>query len=391
LWLRPEVLGRLPGASSGECDCGGVLEPGFSTQRNFYLDVIRAAAIIEVLLHHLDLFLGTGTPEWLPYAFHAPVGVQLFLVLSGWLLGGQLFRGLGRDGRIDLARFWGRRWLRTLPAYYAVLALRMMRGGGGRSWTAGMIVFAQNYTAPEAWVVSWSLCVQEHFYLALPLVLLLVARRPRLGVVVGLGFLLLPPLFRWLAYRPSLSEEDFFALIEAPTHMRLDGVVVGVLLAALSGSGGPAWTWCRRQAPALALVGVATIAAIALSPWPFDPVRKVAVSAAGCAGGYLGLSLGAAMLIPATVVAKSLGRRWWHAPTTWIADHAYALYLLHTSVYGLVQPMGRRLGLSLLATTIVMVVASLCAAWVLRTVVEKPVLRARDRLFARPATTSQLG
>lgn len=309
--------------------------------------------------------------------------MQLFHVLSGWLVGGQLFRALGRAGRLDVARFWGRRWLRTLPAYYAILVLRMLSGRDPVARTVGMLVFTQNYTAPDAWVVTWSLCVQEHFYLALPLVLLLVARRRRLGLVVGLGFLLLSPLLRWWVFSPSLSGNDYFALIEAPTHMRLDAVVLGVLLAALSERAGSTWIWCRKKAPELALGGVLILAAIAFGPWLFDPERKEAVSAFACATGILGLSVGGAMLIPAAVTASVSGRRWWHAPARWIADHAYALYLLHTSVYGAVAPMSKRLGLPPAAIMIAMVAATTCAAWVLRTAVEKPALRAREWLLAR--------
>lgn len=354
-----------------------------SSTRNTYVDAIRALAIVEVLLHHLDLFKH-GAPRWLSGAFHAPVGVQLFLVLSGWLLGGQLFRELGRTAKLNVPRFWARRWLRTLPAYYTLLGLRVISGRNTPAQAAAMLVFAQNYVAPDAWIISWSLCVQEHVYLALPLVLLVVARRRRLGMLTGAGLLVLSPLLRWVLFDPSRSGGAYFATIEAPTHMRLDGVVLGVLLAGLSERAGPVWAWCRRNGTALAVGGVLTIAAIALGPWPFDPVKKDAVSALASGFGILGLSLGAAMLIPATVGARPSGRRWWNAPATWVADHAYVLYLLHTSIYAVVQPWSVRAKLPWPVTMAAMVAATLAAGWVLRTAVEKPALRARDRIFDRP-------
>jgi len=357
------------------------LRPG---QRNAFIDLMRAVAIAEVLLQHLVDQVG---PPELARFFRAPVGVQLFLVLSGWLLGGQLFRALARDGRLDVARFWGRRWLRTLPAYYVVLAVRWLSGRTALPETAGMLVFAQNYVGPDAWVITWSLCVQEHLYVALPFVLLLTARRPRLGIVLSVLSLLLSPALRWYAFRPSLTGSEYLAIIEAPTHMRLDGVVVGVLLAALSERGGPVWEWCRRHAPALALTGVAIIGAIGAGPWFFDPIRQEAESASACALGILGLSVGAAMLIPSTA-APSSSRRWWHAPAMWVADHAYVLYLLHSSIYRAVLATAKRFDLPVAASAAAAVAVTSCAGWALRTAVEKPALRARQWLLDRPRETT---
>jgi len=77
------------------------------------------------------------------------VGVDLFFVLSGWLIAGQIFRAMRRNGRIDVAQFWLRRWLRTLPAYYAVaswLALMAIRNSTP-VLPFSILLFAQNYTA----------------------------------------------------------------------------------------------------------------------------------------------------------------------------------------------------------------------------------------------------
>jgi len=332
-----------------------------------------------VLIHHLvDGNFERSAPSWLGRIFNAPIGVQLFLVLSGWLLGGQLLRALRRSGRIDVFRFWGRRWLRTLPAYYAVLALRVISGRNSLPEGAGMLVFTQNYLAPNAWQISWSLCVQEHFYLVLPLVLLVVARRPRLGIAVGLASLLVPALLRCTLSR---SPGEWFEMVYAPTHMRLDALALGVLLAALSEGGGTVWTWCRKQGRALAVGGLATIAVIDFTPWFFGDTLA---SGFAFSIGTLGLSVGAALLIPAAVESNPQERRWWCAPVTWIADHAYVLYLLHTSVYSVVQAAAERLALPPLAIAVLMIAATACAAWILRATVERPALRVRDRLLASP-------
>jgi peptidoglycan/LPS O-acetylase OafA/YrhL len=83
------------------------------------LDLLRASAIAMVITAHS--VLAYGAPKSLAPLQLGGIGVDLFFVLSGWLLGNQLIREFSRTGSINLTRFWIRRWMRTLPAYYAVL------------------------------------------------------------------------------------------------------------------------------------------------------------------------------------------------------------------------------------------------------------------------------
>jgi peptidoglycan/LPS O-acetylase OafA/YrhL len=77
----------------------------------------------DVVLHHARIF---GAPMWFRWIFmRGFFGVDFFFVLSGWLIGGQLFRSM-RAGELDLIRFWIRRWLRTLPTYYVMLAVHLV-------------------------------------------------------------------------------------------------------------------------------------------------------------------------------------------------------------------------------------------------------------------------
>src|ERR1039458_8648984 len=88
-------------------------------RRNFGLDALRAAAIMMVLLCHM-----TGALKFLGI-----YGVELFFVLSGFLIGDILIRSAARKGRFefkDLTEFWTRRWFRTLPNYYWFLALYLV-------------------------------------------------------------------------------------------------------------------------------------------------------------------------------------------------------------------------------------------------------------------------
>src|SRR4051794_14167239 len=94
-------------------------------RRNPRLDVLRVAAIVSVVNCHIAAaFHPNGLLGILQLGGH---GVDLFFVLSGWLLGKQLCEELRDTGSVDLKRFWLRRWLRTLPAYYAVMSLTIIQ------------------------------------------------------------------------------------------------------------------------------------------------------------------------------------------------------------------------------------------------------------------------
>jgi len=88
------------------------------------MDVLRALAIILVLVAHL--VLGYGAPQSFAFLQFGGLGVDLFFVLSGWLLGGQLFKQ-AKQKNINVLEFWRRRWYRTLPAYYFVLMLTIFQ------------------------------------------------------------------------------------------------------------------------------------------------------------------------------------------------------------------------------------------------------------------------
>lgn len=116
------------------------------------------------------------------------VGVDLFFVLSGYLIGGQLLDSLARAGRIDLARFYLRRALRILPAYFLVLAVYFLIP----SWREYPEIFplwkfvlsVQNIALQggTAFSHAWSLAVEDQFYLVLPWLLPLLARRRSAGL-----------------------------------------------------------------------------------------------------------------------------------------------------------------------------------------------------------------
>jgi len=116
-------------------------------RRDPYLDFLRALAIILVLVHHVSQQWPVPLPWLTKFTHHGAIGVDLFFALSGFLIGGIFWREVHANGRVNLWRFWSRRWLRTLPPYLAGLGLAWAAVFVYRSepFNLGYLLFLQNY------------------------------------------------------------------------------------------------------------------------------------------------------------------------------------------------------------------------------------------------------
>lgn len=357
---------------------------GHAAVRRPGLDVIRAAAILLVMLHHFRHL--PGCPEWLRWvAVRSFVGVDLFFVLSGWLIGGQLFRELRATGGIDVVRFWAKRWLRTLPSYYVVLATLVVAGSIAASDVAAMATFTQNYVNPQGWLVSWSLCIEEQFYLVLPVLVLAVRRaRPPFAAAALVTACLVSPALRWTAHH-SMAEGsygDFIKGFYGVTHLRLEGLAIGVSIAGFRVFRPNVWARLADRAIALAVFGTAAIVAGTWNPWwtgfGSDGVDRMAFFPA--VPGFVVVSVGVALLLPLAETARvrsvALG-----AGTLFVAEHAYALYLTHDQILRFTGGVSQRYGFW--PALVVTFVLAFAVAVGLRRLVERPVLVVRDRWLAR--------
>src|SRR5881275_2773117 len=165
------------------------VDPRFQNrERQPGLDLLRALAIIVVVAYHAALF-GFILPGRIDR--FGWIGVDLFFVLSGYLIGGQLLAPLRRDQRVNLGRFFARRALRIMPAYFAVLAIYFLLP----SWREypemsqplwKFLLSIQNIAlhGGTAFSHAWSLAVEDQFYLALPFLLLFLYRRPRTAIII---------------------------------------------------------------------------------------------------------------------------------------------------------------------------------------------------------------
>jgi peptidoglycan/LPS O-acetylase OafA/YrhL len=209
--------------------------------RSFGLDLARAAAIGLVLISHFVKKL----------EFLGVFGVELFFALSGFLIGGVLHRALSNSPRWcfeDVRIFWLRRWYRTVPNYvlFLLVALVFHAHFGGLpspGLLASHLVFAQNLFSGDNsfFGVSWSLAVEEWFYLTFPLTILVFTvvglKRRSAFLATTILFVVVPPLLRELAF---LTEPG--AKVRLMTLPRLDAIFYGVGVAFLIASK----PWGRR-------------------------------------------------------------------------------------------------------------------------------------------------
>lgn len=350
-----------------------------SARTRFRPDIqsLRAIAIAAVVLNHL-------WPLRLPGGY---VGVDVFFVISGFLITSHLVREAGDSGRIALASFYARRVRRLLPAALLVLLVsaigsllllpypRWIRGGGEIMASAGYVenwflaALSVDYSAlnDQATVAQhyWSLSVEEQFYLVWPLLLLGVwwwAARRRFSSRVVAGATLAAVVFVGLAV--SILATAFFPQqAYFVTHTRAWEFAVGGLLAIIPLSRIPLFA-----ANTLATAGFVAIglAAVLLGPTTAFPSGWALVPVLGTA---------------AVIAAGTTSQRLWHAritssrPVQWLGDVSYSLYLWHWPLIVL-APFALVGDLSTMMKVAVLL-AALLLAWTTYRFVERPGQRWR--------------
>jgi peptidoglycan/LPS O-acetylase OafA/YrhL len=147
-----------------------------TTQRVFGLDLMRAIAILLVLFSHCRPFLTKVFPGLDGVSEIGLYGVELFFVLSGFLIGGILIKTYENETSFKSLRiFWYKRWFRTMPNYYLFLIVNIVMFSffAPTKITEPIIsyfFFLQNFAWPKTvfFSISWSLCIEEWFYMLYP-------------------------------------------------------------------------------------------------------------------------------------------------------------------------------------------------------------------------------
>jgi peptidoglycan/LPS O-acetylase OafA/YrhL len=348
--------------------------------RRLDLDVVRGVAILLALGWHfnhgssgnrvLDALQFPGTTlGW--------AGVDLFFVLSGFLLGRLVLKEHLTTGRFDGRRFTIRRVLKLWPVLYVFLAVQAV--AGPEPWTTFLwqnALHIQNYAGTSLRHL-WSLAVEEHFYLVLAVLFPCFARRrgsPRLLVGVLVGVLVAALALRIWGTTLGVSE----VRLQWRTHFRVDSLAAGVLLAVVSVHWPERfdrlvrhrWLWA-----AMTVLGAVTLARVGKDGF------------FGSTVGYTVAYLTGAAFLLLLYRARWVGRaRLLTAPMAAMGRYSYGIYIWH--LFAAHTVVAAVPGLEWGSTTPVAQAAKYGAAIgvgiVATVLVEKPALRLRERLVPSP-------
>jgi peptidoglycan/LPS O-acetylase OafA/YrhL len=213
-----------------------------------FLDGLRTIAILLVVNLHFSAGFaelhGNNFYSTLPFVINGWCGVDLFFVLSGFFIGGQLWKELQKDGTISIRRFILRRGLRIWPLFYFMYFASLLlywHDAATKQYGWTDLVFLANYLNNGIVGGGWSLCTEEQFYIVAPLLLLfLFARKKTVRSIRPWlwGLLALIPTVRgaiWIYHTGNFFSHDpaLFATMYYKFHTHCDGLIVGLIVSNL--------------------------------------------------------------------------------------------------------------------------------------------------------------
>ncbi len=314
------------------------------------------------------------------------LGVNLFFVLSGFLITALLLDEEASNGRVAVGSFYARRALRLLPALFLLLTVHAVYAQltdldmhTELTTIRASLLYHLNWqtsvdllsTVPDLGHL-WSLAVEEQFYLVWPAVLILfLGVRRRASVVVAVVVTFITAIVVWRALLWESETRNVFTFI-GRTDVQLDSLLVGVLFAVL---------WVRGLTPRRGLVAAAWLGtAVIAAMWLFAKPELSFVYL----GGFTVFALAGGMLILATIDSSWIGNRlleW--SPMRAIGRVSYGIYLWHLPVFYVVGRYGQSWSheMRVLAALVGTAVCAL-ASWFL---IERPALRLKARFERRTA------
>lgn len=347
------------------------------------LDGVRAIAVLAVILYH-------AVPRAVPGGF---LGVDVFFVLSGYLITGVLLRGMSADGRLHLGQFWMRRIRRLVPALVVmlvtvsaiVLALSDdLRVNLGRQ-LLGAVTYSSNWIAiaagdnyfdranPDIFMHLWSLAIEEQYYIVWPLLVALMvlvfSLRRRVASRVAMGAALASGVLMASLFAVGVDVTRLYY----GTDTHIFGLLIGSALAFVSPAHSPRQL-LRGRGHFSDVAGCAALVFLLLLVLTLPDQSQAAYQ-----GGMFAASLATALMIvvasdPRSIVSRFLSL----APMAWVGKRSYALYLWHwpivvmlTSVWtpGLRTHDGR-VGIVLAVVALSVLCAAASYRWVERPILE---------------------
>ena len=363
---------------------------------------LRVLAVLTVVQFHVTWILSAEQGvrldrEFAEVSLAIFFGMDLFFILSGFLIGSILMRSLDRAGTTELRRFYLRRVFRTFPSYYVVLTLlALWATAAQRERLAYEYLYLTNFMPlGRGGIVmfwGWSLALEEQFYLVVPLLVLLLYRvrddRSRIALLGGLWALGTIVRLAIFLGREQWTDLDLYGALYFKTYTRFDTLLCGILLALVHrryGARISTWLETPRHRAYLALPALSCLWVL-MFPTVFGPEYLQWVHV--FAWGTLTCVMYFCTLILLLHAEGPIGR-WLSRPIfRQIATLGYGVYLVHIPIIDhVIVPAARALQERHVSQIVIwtgglagVMLLSLAVSWVLHVLVEKPSLRLRDRV-----------
>lgn len=331
-------------------------------------------------------------------------GVDLFFVLSGFLIASQLFKPVALGSTPSFREFFVRRSLRICPNYFSVLALYFLvpvlreRESLPPLWK--FLTFTQNfgldYLSQGTFSHAWSLCIEEQFYLVLPFLVLLMGRfRSRVPTVIvllslfALGFAL--RYFSWMKFVAPFYEgrqtkglsRVFYEAIYYPTYNRLDGLLTGVSIALAYRFCPKMWAQLTQKGNLVLCLGVTLLTVASF-------LCRDQSSLSATVLGYPLVALGFGCFVISALSPTSFLSRLRLPGVQLGATLSFAFYLTHKMALHLAGQWTKQYDISGFSSFILTLVICGIVSLVLYLLIERPFLALRNRLLERVQTDTEI-
>jgi len=347
-----------------------------------------------VFLYHYRIPI-FGHPAWLvDFAKFGWTGVDLFFVLSGFLISSQLFSQIKQGKTISFKLFFLKRFFRIIPAFWFVVAIYFLfpsfheRESLSPLWK--FLTFTQNFgldiKQSGTFSHAWSLCVEEHFYLFLPILLIVLQLTNQFKraywLLIGLfifGFLM--RIYCWNNYfLPNMDKGSpwlyWYKYIYYPTYNRLDGLLAGVAIAALYQFLPNLWSKISKYGNSLAAFSLLLLTAAYFLCYEEESFYATIF-------GFPLIAIGYGIMVMSAISPTSFLYKFNSRLTTWIATLSYSIYLTHKGIIHVAQGLlSNELEINSNLMLFICILISVCAAWLLNLTIERPFMKLREKIVA---------
>jgi peptidoglycan/LPS O-acetylase OafA/YrhL len=366
------------------------------TSRANGLDTLRAIAITLVFMYHYMHFV-SHEPTFGFASIVGWVGVDLFFVLSGYLIANQIFAGLAHGQQLSPRLFYFRRAFRTLPAFWFVLALyflfpTVMEGRPPPSlWR--FLTFTQNFglQGGTAFSHAWSLCMEEQFYLVLPVLVVAGTRGGNFAVrawslIVALFFMgVTSRTLLWYQY----GEDGYQQYIYYSPLCRFDEFLPGAALALLKNFHRPLWARITGYGQRTLAVGILATGGMLYAIYHGHFTEDAGYRSFIVCLGFSLVAIVFAILVLAALSPVSWLYRFRVPGAYHVALWSYSIYLSHKAVAFIVDTQVAHWVLPAGVRPLLIGGACVAAGWLLFRLIETPFMVFRDWAF--PTIFSTIG